>query len=262
MPELPDVEVFRRRLDAAARGRRVEALRAVDPAILGDELSPQGLGRRLKRRGLGPSRRHGKNLFTPLAEGGGWLRWHFGMTGEVIPVQRGEGDPRHTRARLELDGGTRLAFVSRRKLARLGWVEDADAWVEAHELGPDALALDDDGFRTRLEGRGGSIKGALMNQSLLAGIGNVYADEALFQARVHPSTPITDLPPRALGALHQALQRVLREAIDAGVRDFPDHFLVPHRAEGEPCPRCGEALERTEVVGRATYLCPREQPAP
>lgn len=257
MPELPDVEVFRRRLDDHALHRRIEYLRISAPELL-EEISARRLRQRLEGETLRRTRRHGKHLFA-ASSGGGWLRLHFGMTGDL---DCGAGEPpRHTRLLLDFDNRFHLAFVNTRKLGRIGWVDDVDRFVDRRGLGPDALGIDLDAFRERIDGRRGTIKATLMNQEVLAGIGNVYADEVLFQAGLHPESHPQRLRDSTFERLHDALRRVLDDAVAAGVEEdsFPDDFLLPHREPDGECPRCGRRLRKIRVSGRPTYFCTRDQ---
>lgn len=134
--------------------------------------------------------------------------------------------------------------------------------MAARTLGPDALTLGYADFRALAKGRRGSAKSWLMDQSILAGIGNIYSDEILFQAGIHPKRAVTDLDERVLEALHKALRRVLRLAIDAHAE--PDHlppgYLLPQRKAHGRCPRCGGSLAQLKAAGRTAYYCPQRQP--
>lgn len=262
MPELPDVQVFKEYLDATSLHQRVGHVYVSADGLL-EDVSASTLRRHLEGRELESTRRHGKHLFVD-ADGGGWLRLHFGMTGRPGYWKDGstEGDdPEHTRLRLDFRGGGHLAYVNVRKLGQIGLVEDPDAWIQEEGLGPDALdpALDADALAGILEGRSGAIKSTLMNQSYLAGIGNIYADEILFQAGVHPETPAGELDRDQVEELLRQMRRVLKAAVDARVEDFPDWFLLPHRDGDHRCPKCGDELEKTQVSGRTTWFCPRRQ---
>jgi formamidopyrimidine-DNA glycosylase len=211
---------------------------------------------------LESTRRHGKHLFVRVS-GDGWLRLHFGMTGEVRYFKDHGDAPEHTRLRLDFGGGYTLAYRNTRKLGEIGLVDDPDEFVREQGLGPDALS-DDLGlrrFRELLENRRGTLKGTLMNQEVLAGIGNVYADEILFRAGLHPEARADRLRDDSVKKVHRSMRAVLKAAIDARVEAerFPRSFLLPDREEGAPCPRCGRGLRKTEVSGRATYYCPRDQ---
>lgn len=262
MPELPDVEVYRRRLQAHGLNKRIEAVHVHDDRLL-EAVSASTLRRRLKSRRLEVTRRHGKLLFAAVSCGTRHLLMHFGMTGTLITYREDEEVPDHSAVILDLAGGDRLAFTSMRKLGHLSLVEDVDACIAERNLGIDALAddLDLERFRQLLAGRSGSIKGALMNQSLIAGIGNVYSDEMLLRAGVHPEHESGQLDPQASRHLHRAMRYVLDRAIGAGARPerMPRSFLLPERREGMPCPRCGGRVAKRRVAGRSAYFCPRCQ---
>lgn len=267
MPELPDVQVQKDYLDAHALHQRVEHVYVSAERVL-TGVSDTTLRRRLDGRTLRSSRRHGKHLFAEIEEDG-WLRLHFGMTGRLAYYRDGEGGgsggegrpPDHTRLRLDFAGGGHLAYVNVRRLGEIGLVDDPDTFVEEQGLGPDALdpAFDVEALSGVLEGSSAAVKSALTDQSRIAGIGNVYADEMLFQARIHPKTSAGALDADVIERLHHEMRRVLEAAVEARVEDFPDWFLLPHREDGGRCPRCGAVVEKLRVSGRVTWICPREQ---
>jgi len=258
MPELPDVEVFRRYLEATSLHQEIKGLEVDDGRVIRGSLAE--LERSLRGKKLSAARRHGKHLFA--AADGGWLELHFGMTGSLDYHRDAADDPPYSHAVIRFANGFRLAFVDRRKLGHLGWVPDLEAYLEEEDLGPDALSLDREGFRRLAEGRRGQVKCWLMDQSALAGLGNVYSDEVLFQAGIPPRRPVAELSGQDLDALFDALHRVADSAIEAGVDPgrMPDDFLVPRRQPGAACPRCGTPLEDRKVCGRTSYRCPRCQP--
>lgn len=261
MPELPDVAGFERYLQATALQRSIRKTSVTDERILQD-LSPAGLGRRLKSKTLSDSRRHGKLLFAELG-GDGYLAMHFGMTGELA-VYRNAGDrPRHARVILELDDGAHLAYVSQRMLGLVGHTDDPDAFARAQGLGPDALdpKLKRSHFLQGLSGRRGALKPRLMDQSIVAGIGNIWADEILFHCRLHPASRIERLEAEQLGRLYGCMRRVLRQGADKGgaMDELPASYLLPHRQSDGRCPGCGGGLERIQVGGRSAWFCPRCQ---
>lgn len=139
-------------------------------------------------------------------------------------------------------------------------VRDVDAFIRGKGLGPDVLGDDFDfvAFKGALSGRRAMVKTTLMNQEIMAGIGNVYSDEILFQARLHPRVNIDDLDQETLHTLFRKLKSVLHTAIehDANPDEFPSSFLTPHRQEGDPCPACEGQVERVKVSGRSAYYCP------
>ncbi len=258
MPELPDVEVYRRRLASGATGKRIDTVHVNAGRLLRD-VSGSTLRRHLKGHRLRPARRHGKLLFAAIEGDDRHLVMHFGMTGTLCVFGDHAAVPDHSVLRLDLADGTHLACTSVRKLGRLGLTADVDEYLEDHHQGVDALAtdLDLDGFRRLLAGRAGTVKGALMDQSLIAGIGNVYSDEMLFRAGIDPRSPARALDRGATGALFRAMGYVLRKAIDAGAdpERMPSSFLLPHRRAGSRCPRCGGRIEKHWVAGRSAFLC-------
>lgn len=260
MPELPDVRVLEEYLDATALHQEVAKVRVRDEAVLDGE-TPAGLGRKLGGRSFLGSHRHGKHLLVET-DGAVWLTLHFGMTGELAYRRKADTHPEYARVEVRFRNGAALAFVCPRKLGRVGTTASVPAFLDRKDLGPDALRMDAAAFRKRLEKRRGFLKTALMDQSALAGIGNVYADEILFQAAFHPRDPVGPAVEGDAGRdLWLTLQGVLDTATEAlaGRRSFPDTYLTPHREEGASCPRCGAELAREKVGGRVTCYCPRRQ---
>lgn len=283
MPELPDVQVFKEYLDATSLHRPVESVSVQAERVL-DDVSPSTIRRALRGRALTASRRHGKHLFAragadgretntggeaddsapdPDGPDGRWLRLHFGMTG-TLEAWEGEGEaPDHTRLRLDFADGGRLAYTNPRRFGEIGVVDDPDRFVEEQGLGPDPWADDFDlaDFRSRLQGRRGGVKSTLMNQRVLAGLGNVYVDEVLFQRGVAPERAVPELADDELEGLFRTMKDVLRGAVEARAERerFPDDWLTRDRREGRSCPRCGGAIGKREVTGRATYVCDGHQ---
>jgi formamidopyrimidine-DNA glycosylase len=253
----------RRRADYRAVGRRVGAVETPEPGLLDDGLTPDTLAHRLQDRRLATSRRHGKYLFLAI-DADDWLLLHFGMTGHLVATGEGGARPKHSALVLTLDDGTCLSYVAPRKLGRIALIEDPDAFAADTGLGPDALALDRATFVQRIAGSRAGIKCRLMDQGVLAGLGNVYSDEILFQARLHPKTPVAALDEGTLARLHDRLRRVLTAAIEAEAdpAQLPDDYLLPHRAPNAVCPRCGGELVRIKACGRTAYICPACQSSP
>lgn len=262
MPELPDVEVFRQYLSATALHKTISRTRVQSREVL-QGISPAGMGRKLKGRRFADTRRHGKHLFVAIEEDG-WLHLHFGMTGFLKYHKDPETGSAHPRVRFLFENGYRLDFDNQRMLGEVGIVDDVDRAVERMELGPDALDISSATFIHRYEDRRGGIKSALMNQEAMAGIGNIYADEVLFQAGIHPLDRVRDLGAEVLNDLHGAMRRVLKTAIDrqADPDEFPDAFIIPRRKAGATCPRCKETIKKIKVNGRGTFVCTACQPPP
>lgn len=259
MPELPDVEGFKSYLQSTSLHQRIDHTRVEDDRCLADGLSAAALARRLKHRSLTRAYRHGKWLLVET-DGDTALTLHFGMTG-ALDYAKISGDlPAYARVVWTFAGDRRLAYISRRMLGRVGLTENLSDFLEEHELGPDALdeAIDREWFDERVRERSRQIKPLLMDQSFIAGIGSVYADEALYQAGIDPTRRAADLSEQDTGRLFNAMRRVLRTSAKHGgaVASLPDRYLLPHRGGDMQCARCGSKLKKHKVGGRPTVSCP------
>lgn len=260
MPELPDVEIFRRRFARGSLHKPVARVHVRDASLI-EGTSGRSLSRRLKGDTFERTRRHGKHMAAETSEHG-WLILHFGMTGYVQPMRNGDTEePDHTALLIDFEDDSRLAYINKRRLGKIRLVDDFDEFIDAEDLGPDAMDLSLKGFREIVDGRSGAIKALLMNQNALAGVGNVYADEALFHAGVRPSRKSSDLSDDEVKTIHRNLRHVLKGAIKHGARpdDMPRSWLLPRREKGAECPRCGGSIRKTTVGGRATYWCGEHQ---
>lgn len=258
MPELPDVEVYKRYLDATTLHQRIDRVRVSVPELL-DGTTPQALGRVLHARRIESSRRHGKYLFAET-DRGAWLVLHFGMTGFLRYFQHGERAPQHACLEVRFANGFHLAYAAPRKLGRIALARDPCWFVRSTGLGPDALAVDRASFRRLARSRRG-LKSWLTHQQTIAGIGNVYSDEILFQARLDPRRRVEALGVRELDRLYRSMRRVLTRTIStqADPSRVPRSFLLPHRGMGGRCPRCRGRLRREPIAGRSAWYCPRCQ---
>ena len=259
MPELPDVEIFKRYLDATSLHQRIHDVDVRNKYILKDITAP-ALARGLKGRLFESSRRHGKHLFV-RADGKIWLRLHFGMTGSLDYFKDDKQASRHARVIFVFANHHRLAFDDQRQFGQIGLLKDVDEFLKKRALGPDALDLDLGEFKQILAKRRGAVKSILLNQQLIAGIGNIYADEILFRTRMHPATEISRLDDKALAKLFRATRYILDKAIaaKADVEQMPKSWLLPHRGKGGKCPRCGEKLRSAKIGGRTAWFCARCQ---
>jgi formamidopyrimidine-DNA glycosylase len=259
MPELPDVEGFRRYLAAHAQGREIHQVDVPDRTIVRNR-SAQALGRALAGGTFAQPDRHGKWLIAPV--GGVELLLHFGMTGELRWSEDASDRHRHDRVIFVCDRGE-LRYNNMR---RFGGVWLARSSQERDRvtgpLGPDATGVDLALFRQLLTPRRGQIKAALMDQRLLAGVGNLLSDEILWRARVHPATPVPSLSHGAVDRLHAAMRDAVAEAIRYGRVPHGERWLTRVRDNREArCPRCGVRLQRATIAGRTACWCPREQRA-
>jgi len=260
MPELPDVEVYRRYLQATALHQAVDQVTVQAPRLL-EHTTPQAIGRRLNGRRFEQARRHGKYLFAAL-DGGDALVLHFGMSGRLDYSARSDTPPAHTACLFTFDDGAQLAYVAPRRLGLVAFTDSPAGFIEDRQLGPDALDIQWKDFRRAAGNRRGAVKTWLTDQRRIAGIGNVYSDEILFQTRLHPRQQVAGLDADTLRALYQAMREVLTAAIEAGAdpQNMPEHFLLRHRSAGAHCPRCGSAPRKLRVSGRTAWYCPDCQP--
>jgi formamidopyrimidine-DNA glycosylase len=269
MPELPEVETIVRGLRGPLVGRQFTGIR-VGWENLVAKCSVEEFKRRLVGQKVLAVKRRGKYLIFALA-GGGSLIVHLRMTGRLLIKNSDDEFDKHDHLIFELDDGRELRFNNVRKLGRVYLVDDEDEILG--ELGPEPL--DDEftlaGFAALLSGRRGMLKPLLLNQRFMAGIGNIYADEALFAARIHPERKADTLTTEEIERLYDAIRRVLRQGIEnrgttfSAYRDAEgregrnQEVLQVSRNTDQPCPRCGTPIERTVVGGRGTYFCPRCQ---
>ena len=255
MPELPDVETFKRYFDASSLHQRIGHVDVCDPYILKD-ISACELELRLKGRQFKSSRRHGKHLFV-RADDDLWLRLHFGMTGSLHYFKAEEQAPRHTRVLFVFANTHSLAFEDQRKFGEIGLIEDVNEFLKKRALGPDALDVSLGQFREIFAKHRGAVKTILLNQKLIAGIGNIYADEILFRARIHPATQVSALKEKTVAKLFRAARDILKKAIDAkaDMDRMPKSWLLPHRGKGGKCPRCRHELKSATIGGRTAWFC-------
>jgi formamidopyrimidine-DNA glycosylase len=259
MPELPEVETIVRGLAPRLAGRRVLAAEFRCDRVV------RGAPDRIVGKTIHGVRRHGKFIIIDFADSGPSLGVHLGMTGKLL--LDGELGV-HTHAIITLDRGT-LIYDDIRQFGRIELSDDFSARMG--RLGPDPLSLDADAFVSRVRGRSAMIKPLLLNQSFLRGMGNIYTDEALHRAGVHPRALSSRLSRDRAARLHAAIRDVLLESIESGgssVSDYVDSdgrrgsFQLLHRVygkEGQPCGVCGAAIRRILVAQRGTHFCPRCQ---
>jgi formamidopyrimidine-DNA glycosylase len=254
MPELPDVEGFKRHFARYATGRRVREVDVRDPELVRNA-SPGNLKSALEGMRLGAPRRHGKWLIVPAGEARMLL--HFGMTGLLRwTASPGTAHP-HDRLVLRFAEGE-LRYRNMRRFGGI-WLARGEGDVEraTGPLGPDAAALDAERFVALFGARRGAIKAALMDQRLLAGVGNLLADETLWRAGIHPRTSVEGLDAGALRALHGQLQEVIAASNRRGRIPGDPGWLTGVRDDRTArCPRCGTPLDRATVAGRTTRWCP------
>ena len=259
MPELPEVEAALEVLRTRARGRSIVRMRVLHPSLR-RRLKPSQLralvGARIER-----VERRGKHQLLHLDDGR-ILHAHFRMNGDWMLAESGEQLPRFARAALDFDDGTSLVFVDSRALGTID-VHPAGAELDLG-LGPDAADPDWTATQlaTALAPRRGPIKPALLDQSLVAGLGNIYAAESLWRARISPFAPCSSLTRAQVSKLRKSIGAVLQRATGSRYTDDDTVTLDVYDREGLACRRCGTVIERVVQAGRSTYYCPTCQPAP
>jgi len=273
MPELPEVESVRRTLMPRILSRRMARVSAPQGKLI--RPSHKAFCRGLVGRRVEGSERRGKLLSIHL-EGGAYLAVHLGMTGQLImAAQRPQADHIHVTIGFE-DQGESLYYRDVRRFGFLAFCPDRAALLAGPlaNMGPDALGLESGLFLERLAGRRVPLKSLLLDQRVLAGVGNIYADEALHRAGLSPLARGAEVGQADLLRLHACLQDTLVESLARGgssVRNFVDaqgrpgtfqHAHRVYRRTGQPCPACGVAVEKIVLAGRSTHFCPRCQPVP
>ncbi len=271
MPELPEVETIRASLAPGLEGRAFDRVSIFDARLTRPE-PPEVIGAELEGERVADVRRRGKYLIVGF-ESGRHLLIHLRMTGNVLhPAPDGYRDDPHVRAVVRLDDGSDVIYRDVRRFGTWDLLEpgDLDAYFAARRLGGEPLER---GFTAKslgasLAGRRAPVKAALLDQRAVAGVGNIYADEALWYARIHPLTPAGHLGPADVAALRDGIRKALRLGIrrqGATLRDYrrsdgsrgrmQNEFRVYGR-EGEPCERCGTPIAKTRAGGRGTWYCP------
>ncbi|MGH9397183.1 MAG: bifunctional DNA-formamidopyrimidine glycosylase/DNA-(apurinic or apyrimidinic site) lyase [Terriglobia bacterium] len=277
MPELPEVETVRRGLERRLLGQMISTVVLARPQVIrGDTMRFCGEieGRRVARLC-----RKGKTLAIELHSKDGGPPHHLiirlGMTGQLVIAETGAPLLPHTHVRMILEGGVEeLRFRDPRRFGMLRCCTTAEARGVFNSLGPDALEISEGEFDDAIRGRNGAVKAWLLNQQMLAGLGNIYADEALFEARIHPQTPAGRIRKLQRHLLYRAIHKVLRRAVNLQGTSFRDYIdvegnagrfeplLRAYRRTGLPCRRCGARIQRVTISGRSSHFCPDCQPRP
>lgn len=270
MPELPEVETLRRQLEPVLSGRTIVQAKVFDPSVV-SPVSSATFQNKVKGQTISGVERRGKYLCC-LLESGETLVIHLRMTGVLTHVDAPVDavERRHLRLLFSLDDGTGLSFHDQRRFGKAMILAPGKAGAYWERLGPEPLERSFNAAKLQeiLDQRKRPVKSLLLDQSLIAGIGNIYADEALFRAGIHPLRQAADVTAEEAARLAPAIKETLRTAISlegssidtyrtaSGAKGrFQDTFHV-HRRAGEPCPRCGCTVEKIKVGGRGTYFCP------
>ncbi|MFP1627783.1 bifunctional DNA-formamidopyrimidine glycosylase/DNA-(apurinic or apyrimidinic site) lyase [Streptomyces sp. 5K101] len=282
MPELPEVEVVRRGLATWVGGRTIAEVQVLHPrAVRRHVAGGEDFAARLKGQAVGDACRRGKYLWLPLTDTGISILGHLGMSGQLLVQPHDAPDEKHLRVRLRFDDalGTELRFVDQRTFGGLSLhdntpdgLPDVIAHIARDPLDP---LFDDAAFLTALRARRTTVKRALLDQSLISGVGNIYADEALWRSRLHYDRPTATLTRPRSAELLGHVREVMTAALAVGGTTFDrlyvnvngesgyfDRSLDAYGREGEPCNRCGTPMRRRPWMNRSSYFCPRCQRVP
>ncbi len=280
MPELPEVEVVRRGMAAHVEGRRLAAVELRGHRVARRHVpGPDDLAARLAGRRIAAVRRRGKYLWWDLEESVG-LILHLGMSGQLLVEEPDAPDEKHLHARFSFEGGgPELRFVDQRTFGGLALADlgaDGVPLAISH-IAPDLLepAFDRSAVVRRVKGKDSAVKRVLLDQTVVSGIGNIYADEALWRAGIHGERPASSLTRPRIGALLDHAADVMQAALDQGGTSFDalyvnvngasgyfDRSLAAYGQQGRPCPRCGTPIRREQFMNRGSFSCPRCQPRP
>jgi formamidopyrimidine-DNA glycosylase len=277
MPELPEVETVLRGLSRRALGRRIISVVALNPAVIAG--SAGDFKREVEGRTIASLKRKGKVLAAELRGSNGDALAHLvirlGMTGQITITSVESPIEAHTHVRLQFEGGKEeLRFRDPRRFGRLRCCSSEELQCIYGKMGPDAREISFEQFEEARKARKGAIKGWLLNQHMLAGLGNIYADEALHQARIHPLTPAGSVSAAKSKDLYRAIRKVLNRAVNLQGTSFRDYIdiegnpgnyaqrLRVYQRHGEPCRYCAATLRRLIVCGRSSHFCPKCQPRP
>ncbi|MCQ0004811.1 bifunctional DNA-formamidopyrimidine glycosylase/DNA-(apurinic or apyrimidinic site) lyase [Actinomadura madurae] len=287
MPELPEVEVVRRGLERWTTGRTAASAEVLHPrSVRRHEAGPADFAGRLAGRTLLAPRRRGKYLWIPLDGEGEAVLAHLGMSGQLLVGEPDREREKHLRVRIAFgDGGHDLRFVDQRTFGHLMVADLVPDAFDKNALVPEPIvhiaadpledAFDAEAFFLALRRRRTGIKRALLDQSLISGVGNIYADEALWRARLHWARPTETMTRAEAARVLEAAQEVMAAALDVGGTSFDSLYVNVNGESGyfersldaygrrdEPCRRCGTAIRRDEFMNRSSYSCPVCQPRP
>ncbi len=259
MPELPEVETFKKYFDGTSLNQKIEKVVVNDDKIIrnlnGDEFVHKLTGRTFL-----DSFRRGKYLFARM-DNDEYLLLHFGMTGDLNYYELEEDRTKHERFVFYFNNHQRLGFDCPRKFARINYIENIKEYIAKVGLGKDALVITEAEFLAATKGKKGSIKGFLLNQKILAGVGNLYADEVCYQTRIHPASQTGAIPKKKLKEAFTAMQKILNTAIErsAYYKEYPDNWFFEWRKEGTPAPNGKGVVAWDKIGGRTTYFFPNYQ---
>ncbi|MFX1355368.1 MAG: DNA-formamidopyrimidine glycosylase [Promethearchaeota archaeon] len=257
MPELPEVETFKNYLESTSLNKEIKSVKVRDNRVL--NISEKELQRELKNKEFSTTIRHGKYLFVKINSK--FLVLHFGMSGYLEAFNDVNDEPIHSRVLFEFIDGSYLSYISQRMFGRVDLCDSMEDYLNQKKLGPDALNMTYKEFLGTLKRKSTISKTFLMNQNIIAGIGNIYSDEILFRTKLNPKTKINEIDENKIKDLFSNIKEVLKYGIEneGDLDSYSSKFLIPHRKKDEKCPVCGTTIERYELSGRHGFYCPKCQ---
>ncbi len=257
MPELPEVEIFKRYFDSTSLGKQIAAIDVKDDRIL--KIEKNKFIRALTGEYFRTTNRHGKYLFAECDSK--VLIIHFGMTGDLEYFVNDSKEPDYSKVLFKFTNNYILSYISTRMFGKLDITKSIQDYIHQKKLGPDALTMNYEEFIKSLNRRTTNAKTALMNQSIVCGIGNIYSDEILFKSKINPMTKINLLEESQLKALFLKIKEVLEYGIkkEGDLSTYSDKFIISHRNEADKCPVCSTSIKRYEILGRHGFYCPKCQ---
>jgi formamidopyrimidine-DNA glycosylase len=257
MPELSEVETFKKYFDKTSLNHVIKEVKIRDERIL--KVSKELFTKALKNKNFQETIRHGKYLLIKIDPQ--YLIMHFGMTGDLEYFENATDEPKYTKVLFQFTNGHFLSYISQRMFGHLDLTNSLEDFLDKKNLGPDAYKMSYDDYKTTLGRRSAIMKSALLNQSIFAGIGNIYSDEILFQSKLNPKRKINTLDENELKELFQNIKKVLQYGIDfkGELENYSKDLLIPHRSKDGECPNCTNKLERYEISGRHGFFCPKCQ---
>ena len=259
MPELPEVESFGKYLDRTSLDKIIEKVDVKNPELL-QNVEADVLKEKLEGHKFKYTKRYGKYTLTSL-DNDFWLILHYGMTGRLKYFKNQDDAPHYDRILITFEDESHLAFDDPRKFGKINLASSIEDFVKEKKLGPDATEIDLKAFKQIFERKKGAIKSVLMDQHIIAGIGNIYSDEILFQACIHPKAPANKLNSAQIERIFKVMNSVLKTSVDKRINDkeLPDSFIIPHRKKNGKCPNSDTKLKTIKVSSRTAYYCPQCQ---
>ncbi len=254
MPELPEVNTFKLYFEKTALHQPIVKAVVHDAKIFRN-ISGPGFSKKLKGRTFVDTYRRGKYMFGKL-DTGKYVQFHFGMTGDFKYYSDEEDKSRHERFVFLFKNGFRLGFDCPRKFARINYIEDLDKYIAEINLGPDALEINETDFLELIKNKNTTLKGFLLKQKYLAGVGNLYADETCYQCRIHPASRLEKIPLKKKKEVFRKMQAIMQRAVDERphYKEYPADWFWQWREEGYTAPNGKSKVEKADIAGRSTYF--------